>query len=443
MIKVHVILFALLALVFTSCKDDDAVFEQSADERSAAAISALRSELTAQPWRTLYKPVDDSGSFWVLLNFNSNGSVTLQSDLAADDGRYFEQTITYRIDNSLGLELIFETYCMFSYLFEQYSASFHAEFEFNYVNKTPDNHLVFSSKTDPDAPTVLLLQPSTAEDVALLGRQQGSYLHAVATTFNMFSSPVRLSYSEKDLMFSVAIDEVYRNIRFVAASRKSSTANVQLLTFSTTYTLKGDSVLLATPFQQSLFGNAINIQRLRLSSMTSGSFNGCSSPIALDVASGTTSQGDNIRIESTLDDFSGGTFVAKDFYYAPLSNIRNNREAVVDQIQADITGAVATQLYYNNDGFYGIGFVIENPDRSITFALREFTPVLEGNHIRFQFAPGVSIFGDPTEANTDNINIYLDALTQGDNTYVFKYGEGVFEFHNPCTGWSFVYIEGN
>src|SRR5690606_3310169 len=108
----------------------------------------LKSDLIANPWKMKYTPDETAGSFWVLLNFNDDNTVTIKSDLGANDGEFFEQTLTYRIDSSLGLELIFETYSFFSFLFELDQATFPAEYEFNYVNKTPDNALVFLSKSD-------------------------------------------------------------------------------------------------------------------------------------------------------------------------------------------------------------------------------------------------------------------------------------------------------
>src|SRR5690242_14025371 len=119
MMRKSLYLMFMLVAILTGCKDDNiAVFDKSADERAAEAIQGLKTDLTSGPWKLKYTPTDESGSYWVLLNFSGNGKVTIQSDLGANDGTYFEQTLTYRIDNSLGLELIMETYCFFSFLFE-------------------------------------------------------------------------------------------------------------------------------------------------------------------------------------------------------------------------------------------------------------------------------------------------------------------------------------
>jgi hypothetical protein len=122
---------------------------------------------------------------------------------------------------------------------------------------------------------------------------------------------------------------------------------------------------------------------------------------------------------------------------APITNIFLNGQNQGQAVASEITGALAMQLYYNNDGFYAIGFVIQNADGSITYALREFTSVLTDNKLVLTVSPDISIFGNPqTDANVNNINKYIDGLAQGGNTFVFKYQDGLFEFYNPCTGWS-------
>jgi major membrane immunogen (membrane-anchored lipoprotein) len=103
-----VIVFAL-----TACRDSEVtpLFDKSADERTAEAIANLKTDLTAPDngYKLKYKPNDDAGSFHVLLKFNDDNTVRIRTDLSAEDKRYFDDTITYRIDSSLGLELIMET----------------------------------------------------------------------------------------------------------------------------------------------------------------------------------------------------------------------------------------------------------------------------------------------------------------------------------------------
>ena len=201
----------------TSCKDDEiAVFEKTADERVAEAIATLKQDLVspANGWRLKYRPEDESGSFYVLLNFNEDNTVHIKSDLGSNDGQFFEQTVTYRIDSSLGLELIIETYSFFSFLFEQDDATFLAEYEFNFINKTPDEALVFNSKTDPGTPTILLFEQASADDVALLGTQLSTNLNIMSEDLNMIASSLKLTYQNRDLSLFLVLDTFQANSNY-------------------------------------------------------------------------------------------------------------------------------------------------------------------------------------------------------------------------------------
>src|SRR3954462_12513721 len=98
--------FIILIIVFSGCRDNNInVFDKTADQRAAEAIANLKSELIAPAdgWRMKYTPESGSGSYYVLMNFNADNTLTLRTDLSADSGAYQQQTLTYRIDNSLGL----------------------------------------------------------------------------------------------------------------------------------------------------------------------------------------------------------------------------------------------------------------------------------------------------------------------------------------------------
>ena len=445
-------LFWMLA-VLISCKDDEInVFEKTADERASEAIASLKDDLTSPPsgWKLKYRPEAESGSFYVFLKFQEDNTVNIRTDLGANDGEFFDQTIKYRIDNSLGLELIIENYSFFSFLFEQDAATFGAEYEFNFVNKTPDDALVFSSKTDASNPTILLFEEATSSEAdELLGTEVSQNLNIMADDLDNIAPSLKFTYTNKDLLFFVSLDDFRRTINFTIAARKSNNLNRQAVDFSTPYIIRGDSIVFDSPLTGTFLGNSINIKSLKLNTLSDGELNVCPAPIPIHSYSGFTSSNDAITLETSLLDINGAGFATlSDFYVAPLGNILNNGESAGQDVANDITGAQAMQLYYNYDlggePFYGIGFYIVNTDGTTTFALREFTPVLTGNNLVFNFAPEISIFGNPdTDANTDNVNIYLDALTEGDNTFVFEYADGIYEFFNPCTGWSFVFVNVN
>ncbi|HEU5145347.1 MAG TPA: DUF4302 domain-containing protein, partial [Chryseosolibacter sp.] len=364
--------------------------------------------------------------------------------------RYFEDTISYRVDNSLGLELILENYSFFAFLFEQDQATFGAEYEFNYVNKTPDNALVFQSKTDLSTPDVILFEEASADDVNLLGVSLARNLNTLSGDLDKFTSSLKLTYTNKDLALYISLDELRRTITVTSASLKSNTNSTQNVGFTTPYIIQGDSIVFDVPLQTTILGNAVTIRSLKLDAIGESTLSVCATPITIHNFSGKTSAGELITLETSLVDVSGKNFAqVSDFYFSPLIYIFDNGTSMSEQIQVDVTGAIEMHMYYGYDIgggelLYGIGFVIENLDGTITFALREFTPVLEDNRLTFNFADTITLFGDQTpDANIENVNIYLNALAEGNNTYVFQLNQDLYEFHNPCTGWSFVFINAN
>jgi hypothetical protein len=346
----------------------------------------------------------------------------------------------------LGLELIFETYSFFSFLFEQNFATFLAEYEFNYINKTPDNALVFTSKSDPGIPTILLFEPAAANDISLLGQSLSANLNTIGGGFQKASSSLRMVYQNKDLVLYFAVNNATRVLNITSASRKINTAVTQNLGFSSPFVLKGDSLVFDKRFAGNVLSNNINIKGIKFSTLTEGTLNICSDPIAVHSYSGVTSANDLIIFETSLLDAAGQNFPqASDFFSTSINNVYDNGQSAAADISQNLTGAAGMQLYYNYDiggdePFYGIGFVMDNASGDVTFALREFVPTLVGNKITFAFAPDISVFGDQNpDADINNINIYLDRLTEGDNTYVFEVQDGVYEFFNPCTGFDVIF----
>ena len=448
-------IIGMLTMLLTSCKEDDInVFDKTADERVAEAIAALKQDLIAPAngWKLKYTPEAESGSFYVLLDFNENDKVTIKTDLGSNDGAYYEQTISYRIDNSLGLELILENYSFFSFLFELDQATFGAEYEFNFINKTPDNALVFNSKSDISIPTILVFQEATAADINLLGINLSKNLTVLSDDLDKFTSSLKLTYENKDLALYISLDELRRTMRITSAALKTNSQNTQTINFTTGYLIKGDSIIFNEPFRETVLGNSIIIKSIQLNTLSDAVISVCPNPIPIHTYSGITSANDVVLLETSLIDVNGKSFASlSNFYFSPLQYIFDNGTSARNAILQDIRGALEMHLYYNYDPLdtgtplYGIGFVIQNLNDSITFALRKFTPVLNDNNIIFNFAPDITLFGSQQtdDATIANINIYLDALTEGDNTYVFEVSEDLYEFYNPCTGWSFVFINAN
>ena len=140
--------WVLAVLLVEGCKkEDDSV--DSYFERTEQTIQNLEDELVKPEngWILSYSPVLSSGEYKIWLSFQKNGEVYINSDLGAQNGEFGEDTLFYRVDIGSGVELVFETYGIFHYLFEQEGSTFGAEFEFGYVGKQGDK-LVFESLSD-------------------------------------------------------------------------------------------------------------------------------------------------------------------------------------------------------------------------------------------------------------------------------------------------------
>ena len=160
-----IFILSLIAMLI-GCSEDEGAKLPSVEERTAEAVEDLQNALQdpLNGWKLEYRPTSETGSFLILMDFNSNGTVRVQSDLSANDGEFRDQILSYRIDSSQGIELIFETYGVFHYLFEQQQASFGGEFEFLFIEETADN-LQFSSKTDVGSDvTTVVFEPAGPND---------------------------------------------------------------------------------------------------------------------------------------------------------------------------------------------------------------------------------------------------------------------------------------
>lgn len=441
----------MAVILLVSCKDDDInIFEKTADERAAEAIATLKADLVAPAngWRIKYKPVDDAGAYYVLMDFNEDNKVTIQTDLSVDDGAYFQQTISYRIDNSMGLELILENYSFFSFLFEQEQASFGGEYEFDFVNKTPDNALVFSSKTDLSTPTILVFEEASEADASMLGQTLSTNLSSLEEPQNLFSSSssMKITYTEKDLVIYVSLD-IYRRIADFNFVSSQNDLQGQALSFVTGYVLKGDSIVFDSPLNTSFNGNSISLKSLYLNDYNETTTEFCPTiPVTVPVYSGLTSAGEGITMEVTLFNNKGSAF--KDhspIYIADIQNIFNaDQERAAEQIQQDIAGGIIMVIYNNYDPGDGplnaVGFLIENSDETTSIAVKKYTSVLTGNILELTFDPEVTFVRNPdTDADVNNISMYLDLMTQGGKTYIYKLDDQFYELYNPCSGWSFAF----
>ncbi|RAW01386.1 DUF4302 domain-containing protein [Pseudochryseolinea flava] len=434
--KLFYLCLALL-LVITSCQDDDInKFDKSADERVAEAISGLKSKLTAPDngWVLKYRPENASGSFHVLLKFNDDNTVNIKTDVGYREGKFHDQTITYRIDNALGLELIFESYSFFSFLFEQNGASFGAEFEFIYQGETSSDALAFRSKSDRANPTVLFFEEATANAEDLLGP-------ALWENLNEFSTASRLVYEDKDLAVYLSFDTFRRTAHFNYISAKTTLSQGKVLDLTTGYILRGDSIVFDKPLETSFKTNTIKLKSILMEDFEESTLERCGTPEPSPIYSGATNANQAVTLERTLFNGAGASFQTNgEIFFGDIRNIFDeNGDAVDATIAADLQGAIAMLIYNTND-LTAVGFFLENADGSNTIAVLEGTPTFTGNILSYDFASELTVFRNTNpDANLDNIQPYIDRLTQGGQTYIYPYNDTFYELYNPCSGWRFYF----
>ena len=111
-------LYILSFLFLFSCDEDSPEDLPTVEERVSTAVGNLRNELTAPAngWILDYQPNASSGFYKMLLKFEPDGKVNIQTDSPINEGEYYNQNTTYRIDAAQGLEMIIETYGFFHFL---------------------------------------------------------------------------------------------------------------------------------------------------------------------------------------------------------------------------------------------------------------------------------------------------------------------------------------
>lgn len=163
----HVLVVMALILV-ASCVDNDVdpLFDQSVNERTDALKQEYLEALTSSEdgWIGYYSPNKDFGIYSVLMKFDEDGSVQINSDYNQGED---DNSITYRIDKSLKIELVLESFAVFHQIFSINDNNNGGEFVFNILSAT-ESEIVLESKTDTgDDITVLTLRKALPEDLDL------------------------------------------------------------------------------------------------------------------------------------------------------------------------------------------------------------------------------------------------------------------------------------
>lgn len=478
-------LYIIFLFLATSCSDEIDKITPPA-ERSEAAISDLRSELVAPAngWVLNYQPTSQSGIFYILLNFEEDGSVHVQSDVPGEDDYYFDQTIAYRLDTKLSLEMIFETYGVFHFLFEQNASSFGAEFEFYYLDKE-DGNLRFASKSDNSGDqTVITLIPASANAGDVFSRDLSENMLAYDSISSLFigtTQQIALTDQNTSMFWSIDLNQRSINLRSAAVGLTNadivSNNKSVLLDQTSGYGFFDGKLVLTQPFSFSLDGKDYTFSEMSLSNFSQTGDPMCAtgttmSPVYTGVATGL---GNAVMYKSLFDtkglDFQPMTdnpYSVNVFFVADANGFSLSENGSINEYFPSATGFAFNYGFLDSDSSYyacsvdslvqpeyATGLYYEDDNGNSKIALRKFDVISAvDNRLEILFTSSVdpaddyypcdltSEERDNLESITDEIfgvgggevySLYFPVETQPDLT--------VFSLYNACNNYEFLLVQ--
>lgn len=464
--KNYLIFIFILILIGCEPKEENI---RPAEDRINEAKTDLIAKLTepANGWVLNYQPIPGAGIYYILLDFKEDGTVAVQSDVLGDDGiDFYFDTLSYRIDNRLTLELIFETYGVFHYLFEQRASTFEAEFEFRYVEES-GNNLVFISKTDVSTDqTVITLEPAASDAEDLFSREAYANWNSFEKNSPQFlgASPAQhIVLSNQNVSIFWNIDFLERNMHITAAGvgstidEVSATNKFTEIDHTTGYQISDGKLQLLSPFSFTLDGSNYTISEIELANYTLSGPPACVSDVEnTPVYTGTISGTGPCTINKTLYDYEGS------FFEIHMENPYSvNVLFVVDSDGYSLSQSGSINEYFPNaTGFafnygympgvddpqepsYAVGLYVEDENGDIQTYLREFEMTTTvGNRVQVNLLDNYYFSDTPSPSAQQNLELITDEIFAEGTVYasgVEAEDLTVFRLYNPCNGYE-VYL---
>ncbi len=465
----HIVLIIGLSMALVSCGNDDSSNLPPVDERVASAIDELRDELTdpINGWVLQYSPTDESGIFYMLLDFDENGTVRIQSDVPGDSGAYYDHTIAYRIDYALHLELIFETYGAFHYLFEQDQASFGAEFEFLYKGKDGDN-LNFESKSDIGTPSVITLVPNQQPSSDPFSRDIATNMEAYLGTnpiinFGTGSPKIRqqLYFENSNVSLFWAIDINKRFLEIDVAGVGASIEEIEsndskvYIGTKTGFGYLDGAMILQQPIEFTVGSEQFSITQIQLQdlSLTGNVF--CDlNPVNTAVYTGSVPGKGPVQLLKSLYTSEGERFQPRTTIPYSINVLFIFDGEVNSLLEEGSIGekfpnatAFVWSYGYSSETYtpYSLGFVLENEDGSQKTYLREFEPTTTvGNMVHIQLTDNYIFSETPGPEDEQYLMEITDEIFEGGDLYAFYLtiqGFDIIRLYNPCNNYEILLIE--
>lgn len=450
----------LLTLFLASCTEDTTDLPP-VEQRVMEAVEGLRSELIAPAngWRLEYQPSEEAGTFLILMTFTSDGNVNIKSDVPSGNGEFFDQTITYRIDNAQGLELILETYGVFHYLFELDQATFGGEFEFLYKQKEEQN-LVFESISDFSNPTILTFVPAGANDENEFSRTLSQNMEAFKLTnpqiFGTIIPTQQLILTDKNISVFWTIDLNKRNLTAefagIGTTRDEVLSNARVtLNQPRKFTYANGQIVLNEPISFVLSGQSINISQISLSTFSLTGPDLCVSGVDHTEPNYTgqiSGLGSATLVNSMLSnrgaDFNKTVYTVNAQFIFDADGKSLLDEGSIGQKFPDAVGFAffyGVQLNDPTIPIYSVGFIMEDGE----IYLREYEPTSTNvNLVKINLLDQYYYSATPPAGTEQDLMEITDEIFASGEFYAFDLpvnGAKVFRLYNSCNKYEFFLVQ--
>ncbi|MDQ6478370.1 DUF4302 domain-containing protein [Dyadobacter sp. LHD-138] len=236
----------LLLTGLWSCKEDDGVFEQTADERISATLSSYQKELAEAPygWKGIIYP-GGGGVYSFYFKFNDKNRVVMYSDFAPESAATAKES-SYRLKAMQTPSLIFDTYSYLHVLADPDGGvnggndgeGLKSDYEFSFEKDTLNSGRITLTGTKNQSKLVLI--KATQEEATAYGNG------GLAKSLLFSNISKYLTYFKRVTIGAVTYEiAVNQNARKITLNWLDGTT---LKSFTTEYYYSSTGVAFITPF---------------------------------------------------------------------------------------------------------------------------------------------------------------------------------------------------
>lgn len=465
-----IFIIAIVFLVFGCRNELDKLTPP--EERVATSIADLKTKLASPShgWMVNYQPTAQSGIFYMLMNFDEKGMVRVQSDVSGDDGAYYDQTIPYRLDIRSSIELIFESYGMLHYLFEQNSSTFGAEFEFYYAGVAGET-LQFVSKTDNGSNrTVISMEPASADAADVFSRVLSKNMLKYDTISSIFAGTTQqLSLHDQGISVFWSNNTAQRNITIRAVAQGTTVAEIldedqtQIVDHTTGYGFFDEKMVLTEPFTFNLNAKNYTISEITLNDFSkSGDIFCAGGTEKSPVYKGTIAGLGSVTLYKSLFDIKGKEFVPRKdspysvnvFFVADSTGVSLFQNGSINTYFPKATGFAFNYGYEDEDEDdpqpeYAVGLYLDGGNGKRLIYLRAFDMTTTNeNKIKVSFND-TYYPADISDSDRQHLEEVTDEIfgAGGGEVYALQYKVPnrtdltVFTLYNPCNNYEFLLVK--